>query len=48
MMNAPDLERIRDARHFIAASDRDTWLFMGMSEESERDGLGRLAREHRG
>ena len=30
-----DLERIREALHFIPASDRDTWLRMGMAVKSE-------------
>ena len=30
-----DTERIRDALHFIPASDRDTWVKMGMAVKSE-------------
>lgn len=30
-----DTERIRDALHFIPATDRDTWVKMGMAVKSE-------------
>jgi putative DNA primase/helicase len=38
MLNAND--RIRDALGFIPASDRDTWLRMGMAVKSELDDAG--------
>ncbi|HUW37487.1 MAG TPA: AAA family ATPase [Rhodocyclaceae bacterium] len=35
-----DLERIRDALHYIPASDRDTWVGMGMAIKSELGDTG--------
>lgn len=36
----PNTERIRDALQFIPASDRETWLRMGMAVKSELDDSG--------
>jgi putative DNA primase/helicase len=39
-MIAGDIERVREALHFIPASDRDTWWRMGMAIKSELGDTG--------
>ncbi len=40
-MMAGDMERIREALHFVPAGDRDTWLRMAMAVKSELGDAGR-------
>ena len=39
-MMAGDTERIREALHFVPASDRETWVRMGMAIKSELGDAG--------